>query len=133
MKKFLSMTLLFAAMFLTFSACSNDDSVSLSGTEWIAKYADDNYIIVKFISDSSVEGYFTDTNFIMMGNISSGTYSIKDDKVSFDNFIVKYYGIASYKYESAHISGSTMETIYCWKYNNSSSWYSPTTKVFSKK
>lgn len=133
MKKFFSMTLLFSAMFLMFSACSSDDNVSLSGTEWITKYADDNYIIVKFISDSSVEGYFTDTNFIMMGNISSGTYSIKDDKVSFDNFIVKYYGIASYKYESAQISGSVMETIYYWKYNNSSSWSSPMTDVFSKK
>ena len=109
MKKFLSMTLLLTAMFLTFSACSSDDeNNSLSGTEWITKFADNHYIIIKFTSDSNVEGYFTDTNFVMVGSLSTGKYSMKDNQVTFNNFIIKYYGIAEYRYESAQISGSAI-------------------------
>lgn len=135
MKKFLCMTLLLTAMFLTFSACSSDDddTNSLSGTEWVAKFADNHYIIIKFTSDSNVEGYFTDINFVTVGSISTGTYSMKDNQVAFNNFIIKYYGIAGYRYENAQISGSAMTTTYYWKYNTSSNWGSSQTDTFSKK
>lgn len=135
MKKFLSMTLLLTAMFLTFSACSSDDddTNSLSGTEWVAKFADNHYIVIKFTSDSNVEGYFTDTNFVTVGSISTGTYSVKDNQVTFNNFIIKYYAIAGYRYESAQISGSAMTTTYYWKYNTSSNWGASQTDTFSKK
>ena len=135
MKKFFSMTLLLTAMFLTFSACSSDDDEknSLSGTEWIRKYTDDHYIIIKFTSDSKVEGYFTDTNFVMVGSSSSGTYSMQYNQVTFSNFIIKYYGIAGYRYENAQISGSSMTTTYYWKYNASSDWGSSLTDTFSKR
>ncbi len=134
MKKFLSMTLLLTAMFLTFSACSSDDeNSSLSGTEWITKFADNHYIIIKFTSDSNVEGYFTDTNFVMVGSLSTGKYSMKDNQVTFNNFIIKYYGIAEYRYESAQISGSAMTTTYYWKYNSSTDWGSSSTDNFSKR
>ena len=134
MKKFLSMTLLLTAMFLTFSACSSDDeNNSLSGTEWITKFADNHYIIIKFTSDSNVEGYFTDTNFVMVGSLSTGKYSMKDNQVTFNNFIIKYYGIAEYRYESAQISGSAMTTTYYWKYSSSTDWGSSSTDNFSKR
>lgn len=89
MKKFLSMTLLFTAMFLTFSACSNDDDDfdypmdTLYGTwEGIAMNHEGNWVditeypytqlafSIKFNSDGTYtgKGYF--------GN-GSGTYTAK--------------------------------------------------------
>lgn len=135
MKKLLSMLLFMTAMIFTLSACSSDDDEtdSLSGTEWVTKFADDHYIIIKFTSDSNVDGYFTDTNFVTVGRISSGTYSMKGNQVTFNNFIIKYYGIAGYKYESAQISGSAMTTTYYWKYNTSDDWGSSSTDTFSKR
>ena len=117
MKKFLCMTLLLTAMFLTFSACSSDDDEknSLSGTEWVTKYADD-YLIIKFTSDSKVEGYFAVSNFVMDGRLSSGTYTIDGNQVTFNNFIIKYMGSFEYRYTNATISGSAMTVTYYMKH-----------------
>lgn len=134
MKKFLSMTLLLTAMFLTFSACSSDDDEknSLSGTEWVTKYADD-YLIIKFTSDSKVEGYFADSNFVMDGKLSSGTYTLDGNQVIFNNFIVKYMGMVEYKYTKAVISSSAMTVDYYMKYTSSSDWGKALTDTFSKR
>lgn len=134
MKKFLCMTLLLTAMFLTFSACSSDDDEknSLSGTEWVTKYADD-YLIIKFTSDSKVEGYFADSNFVMDGRLSSGTYTIDGNQVTFNNFIIKYMGSFEYKYTNATISGSAMTVTYYMKHTTSSNWGTAETDNFSKR
>lgn len=136
MKKFLGMAMLLTAMFLTLSSCSKDDDEngkSLSGTKWVAKYADNHYIVIEFVSDSQVEGYFTDTNFVIVGNPSTGSYDISDNKVTFNNFIIKYYGIAQYRYMEATVSSSTMRTTYQWKYNTSTDWGTLETDNFQKK
>lgn len=134
MKKLFSMTLLLTAMLLTFSSCSKDDDngKSLSGTKWVAKFADNHYIVIEFVSDSKVEGYFTDTNFVIVSSSSTGSYSMSDNKVTFNNFIIKYYGIAQYKYSEATVSSSTMRTSYQWKYNTSTDWGSISTDNFQK-
>lgn len=134
MKKFLSITLLLTAMFLTFSSCSkeDDDENSLSGTEWVTKYADD-YLIIKFTSDSKVEGYFADSNFVMDGKLSSGTYTLDGNQVIFNNFIVKYMGMVEYKYTKAVISSSAMTVDYYMKYTSSSDWGKALTDTFSKR
>lgn len=134
MKKFLSITLLLTAMFLTFSACSSDDETSsLSGTKWVAKFADKDYIVLNFTSNSNVEGSFTDSNLVIDGKLSTGNYSTKDNQVTFSNFVIKYFGIAEYRFEKAEISGSAMTVSYYWKYNTSSDWGSVYTKTFSMK
>lgn len=132
MKKFFSITLLLTAMFLTFSACSSDDDEknSLSGTEWVSKFVD-NYVIIKFTSDSSVESYFTDANFVPIGRSASGTYQLNGNQVTFTNLTPTY--VAHYKFESAEISGSSMNIIYYWKYNSSPDWGNALTDTFSKR
>lgn len=134
MKKLFSMTLLLTAMFLTFSSCSKDDDNgnSLSGTKWATKFADNDYIVIEFVSDSEVEGYFTDANFVIVGNPSTGKYSMNDNKITFNNFIINYAGIAKYKYSEATISGSILRTSYQWKYNSSNDWGSISTDNFQK-
>ena len=115
MKKFLCMTLLLTAMFLTFSACSSDDDEknSLSGTEWVTNFAD--------------------SNFVMDGRLSSGTYTIDGNQVTFNNFIIKYMGSFEYRYTNATISGSAMTVTYYMKHTTSSNWGTAETDNFSKR
>lgn len=47
-------------------------------------------LLSSFTSDSKVEGYFADSNFVMDGRLSSGTYTIDGNQVTFNNFIIKY-------------------------------------------
>lgn len=105
---------------------------SLSGTEWVTKYADD-YLIIKFTSDSKVEGYFADSNFVMDGRLSSGTYTIDGNQVTFNNFIIKYMGSFEYRYTNATISGSAMTVTYYMKHTTSSNWGTAETDNFSKR
>lgn len=117
------------------SACSDDeeDKNSLVGTEWITKFSNDMYIIIKFKSDYMVEAYFTDDNFVMEGSTYFGLYEVDGNKVTFKDFNVAYFNIAMYKYESALILSSTMEVDYYWKYNSSSEWGSKSKTTFSKR
>ena len=79
MKKFLSMTLLFTAMFLTFSACSSDDdenSNPLNGTKWVANFGNDEILVIEFISDTKFQEYMADLNGnVMSTGVDSGAYT----------------------------------------------------------
>lgn len=103
MKKFLSMTLLFTAMFLTFSACSSDDDeisypditgswseISETPGEYISSYMEvmwtfnsDNTatqrVILKF---NNVTSRDTSTNFTY--DYKGSTITLKNDKVTLD-------------------------------------------------
>ena len=106
MKKFLSMTLLLTAMFLTFSACSSDDDetnypditgswseISETPGEYISSYMEvmwtfnsDNTatqrVILKF---NNVTSRDTSTNFTY--EYKGSTITLKNDKVTLDHEI----------------------------------------------
>ena len=74
-----------------------------------------------------------DSNFVMDGRLSSGTYTIDGNQVTFNNFIIKYMGSFEYRYTNATISGSAMTVTYYMKHTTSSNWGTAETDNFSKR
>ena len=110
MKKFLSMTLLLTAMFLTFSACSSDDdenSNPLNGTKWVANFGNDEILVIEFISDTKFQEYMADLNGnVMSTGVDSGAYTYSDDVIQFSN------QTSTSPFKSATLNGNVLEMTY---------------------
>ena len=110
MKKFLRMTLLLTAMFLTFSACSSDDdenSNPLNGTKWVANFGNDEILVIEFISDTKFQEYMADLNGnVMSTGVDSGAYTYSDDVIQFSN------QTSTSPFKSATVNGNVLEMTY---------------------
>lgn len=131
MKKLFTMVLLVSTL-LTLSCSKESEETSLlNGTKWAYSYID-GYIVLEF-SDSTVMGYYADSNLILDGSTYTADYTIDGNNVYFDDLII-CWSVWRYRYKDVVLSGSTMSAKLEEKLYNADDWtsYSWQTKTFQK-
>ena len=117
---------------LVFTGCSKDDDSnanSLSGTTWTTTYVDELWVI-EFNGNNGVTAFRADANLNIKGSAHSGTYSKRDNSITFQNLYISDF----YKYEfmNATVNGNTMTVNYQYTYHSSGE-VSKSTKTFHKR
>lgn len=133
MKKLLFVTLA-AVLAVVCVSCSNeddnDDKSSLVGTQWVTTFSDE-YIMFRFVSGNTVEGYLTDKNFVPK-NKSTSTYTVNGNSITFNDLRVGTF-LWVYKFNTATFDETSMKVTYDFKYDTSKDWTSHDTWNFYKK
>lgn len=90
MKKYFSLMLLFATLFITFTACDDEPKDTLNGTEW-THWLSEGVEHLEFTSDTQVVYYRTKDDAIT-GKVISGNYTKSGNDIMFRYFEDGYDG-----------------------------------------
>ena len=106
-------TLLIGALcsIAAFTACEKtapEETNPLVGTKWYASYSD-YLMVLEFISDTEVTGYFAKDNGVYDSGKTSGTYTVSGNRVTFSGLTYRWI-YAYYRLESGILSGSLLST-----------------------
>lgn len=104
MKKLLLMLFCLSALF----SCQKEEGSSVVGTKWHADYGGGAIMVLEFSSSNTVVGYFADKNGLYKTGKTTGGYSVSNNKLTFTNMTIWWYDNASYKPETAEISGGLL-------------------------
>lgn len=109
MKRILCYLIAVISAVVSLSSCDKDSTKNeLVGTKWSSSYAD-YLMVLEFVSDTQVQGYFAKPNGTYYSGQITGTYKIDDNTIVFSNMTYRWM-YAYYELNSGKVNGSLLST-----------------------
>lgn len=125
-----------------FTSCSKDndekDGNALIGSKYVHKNSNNNYDVIEFTGKSTFILYITDMNMNVLNDSKTGSYSLSDNDINFNEFVYRESVLTENKLKHGTVNSNlTISINFEWRNyetDNSGKWHESTDNlIFTKK